>query len=540
MSISDDKCPGVAVVSTTGKAENTNHMPAADAGGGPAAADAFAALLPALTACSSDLGLLRSWVAQHGVNTDVVVPDGRGADNRGSPLLIAVECNMPEACAALLGMGADVNYKHPASHGNAPLLRCAEMGYDECLGVLLSDPAARVAELSTNEHKLVLGQNVPQYEAGGRSALLLATEAGQQESVSLLLRHSQGRDLLCCKDSFGRTVLEAAFERAATKEAGSQARQCADEICAALCEAADSDFEITRARLMPDRATAIQRERERNRQLRRRYLVKSHEQRVTEVNRGLEAVRAGYEPRRLHPDIFAPTFPAHALLLEGWGSAVREPVPGTFAFPLLSESHCAKIYAELLHYEATAQSQPELQLPLYTRHDGNLGQLEACGFEPILRAIEAAWRPLVKHYMPTKGECQVYHAFLTRNWVGRDENATFKIHCDKSDLTFNLCLHASEDFEGSSVGFYRDPDGEGSAGATPTECDRIYTHRHRVGHAIMHDGEQFHKTDAITRGTRSSLIVWARLVGTPCGECGSPMGASWLFCKECGKEVAGR
>mgnify|MGYP001983223759 CR=1 FL=1 len=191
--------------------------------------------------------------------------------------------------------------------GNAPLLRCAEMGYDECLGVLLSDPAARVAELSTNEYKLVLGQNVPQYEAGGRSALLLATEAGQQESVSLLLRHSQGRALLCCKDSFGRTVLEAAFERAATKEAGSQARQCADEICAALCEAADSDFEITRARLMPDRATAIQRERERNRQLRRRYLVKSHEQRVTEVNRGLEAVRAGYEPRRLHPDIFAPT-----------------------------------------------------------------------------------------------------------------------------------------------------------------------------------------------------------------------------------------
>merc|ERR1719473_119277 len=116
MSISDDKCPGVAVVSsTTGKAEHMNHMPAADAGGGPAAADAFAALLPALTACSSDLGLLRSWVAQHGVNTDVVVPDGRGADNRGSP----------------------------------PLLRCAEMGYDECLGVLLSDPAAGVAELST-------------------------------------------------------------------------------------------------------------------------------------------------------------------------------------------------------------------------------------------------------------------------------------------------------------------------------------------------------------------------------------------------------
>ena len=114
------------------------------------------------------------------------------------------------------------------------------------------------------------------------------------------------------------------------------------------------------------------------------------------MNHGLEAVRVGYQPLRLHPEIFSPTFPAHALLLQDGGSVVQEPVPGTFAFPLLSESHCAKVYAELLHYETIAQSQPALQLPVYIRHDGNLGQVEACGFEPDLRAIEAVWRPLVK------------------------------------------------------------------------------------------------------------------------------------------------
>ena len=56
--------------------------------------------------------------------------------------------------------------------------------------------------------------------------------------------------------------------------------------------------------------------------------------------------------------------------------------------------------------------------------------------------------------MPDVGAFECYHAFVTRNFVGRDQNATFKMHCDKSDLTFNLCLHASEDFEGSTVGFY--------------------------------------------------------------------------------------
>mmetsp|Transcript_37620 Transcript_37620/g.58732 ORF Transcript_37620/g.58732 Transcript_37620/m.58732 type:complete len:557 (-) Transcript_37620:65-1735(-) len=506
----------------------------------------FDTLLTALSDCEepdSTVVPLEEWAAKHGVNNDVII---HPQDNRGSPLLIACECDLPAACRTLLRMRADANYRHPGGHGNSPLLRCAEVGYDKILEVLLSQPELNVSELTTKEYKLVLSQNIPQYEAGGRSALLLAVEATRPECVALLLRHAASEILLKSRDSFGRTPLEAAFEVAATKPEGSQPRRDADEICYAVCKAAGLDFESCRGKFLTDKETALARERKRQKELRRRFLTKSHLKRIGEVQRGLAAVNAGYTQLRLYPEIFVPDFPEDTLLINGknqheqWSKWLQEPVPGTFSFPLLTREHCSKIYNELMHYEKIAQSRPELGLPLYVRHDGNMGQLESCGFDPILRAIEAVWRPLVKHLWPSKGDCELYHAFLTRNWVGRDENATFKIHCDKSDLTLNLCLHASDDLQGSTVGFYNDRSGEGSAGSAPEEVDRVYTHKHRVGNAIMHDGEQFHKTDAITCGTRCSLILWARRVGLPCSSCGAAIGATWLFCKACGHEVPGR
>ena len=70
------------------------------------------------------------------------------------------------------------------------------MGYDDCLKVLLADPNLDVATCVSREYKLFLGQNVPQYEAGGRSPLLLAIEEGREEAVKMLLEHDEGRQLL--------------------------------------------------------------------------------------------------------------------------------------------------------------------------------------------------------------------------------------------------------------------------------------------------------------------------------------------------------
>ena len=103
----------------------------------------------------------------------------------------------------------------------------------------------------------------------------------------------------------------------------------------------------------------------------------------------------------------------------------------------------------------------------------------------------------------------MYHAFLVRNWLGRQ--ASYKIHCDKSDLTINVCLHRSDDLEGSTVGFYSPPNGgQGGVSDPPTADDRIYTYHHALGRMVFHDGTSWHKTDDSTRGTRGSIIIWAR------------------------------
>ena len=74
----------------------------------------------------------------------------------------------------------------PAStHAKAPLLRAAELGELGCLRALLAQPGLDVG-CATVDYKLVLGQNIPQYEAGGRSALLLAVEALRPDAVALL------------------------------------------------------------------------------------------------------------------------------------------------------------------------------------------------------------------------------------------------------------------------------------------------------------------------------------------------------------------
>ena len=82
-------------------------------------ASAFAQLYEALASCEEgDQEPLQGFVRAHGPNTDVTVLDHEGAaaagDNRGSPLLIACELDLPAAAAALLGLGADPNYRHPS------------------------------------------------------------------------------------------------------------------------------------------------------------------------------------------------------------------------------------------------------------------------------------------------------------------------------------------------------------------------------------------------------------------------------------------
>lgn len=247
--------------------------------------------------------------------------------------------------------------------------------------------------------------------------------------------------------------------------------------------------------------------------LRARCLLAQQQTEAECKARGLAEIAARYVPR--HARLYASSAPlelAPTPLL----THVAEPVDGVLAFPLLSRASCAMLWEELHAYEAAAAQCTSL--PLHVRHDGNLGKLEEIGFEPALRAIEAAIAPVLAARLRVQhggdggdsGGFEVYHAFLTRNFVGRASNATFKMHCDKSALTINVCLHASDDVAGSTVGFYQLGEDDEPTSVPEDPKHRVYTHAHDVGTAVVHDGRQWHKTDPILRGTRGSLICWAR------------------------------
>jgi hypothetical protein len=254
------------------------------------------------------------------------------------------------------------------------------------------------------------------------------------------------------------------------------------------------------------------------------FFLRVHQQKQKEKSekfqKGLERVTKHYAPK--HSEVYMDhwLFSKHLTLpMEAWTQqdlgllekvGVTEPVRGTFSFPFVSEQFASKLYEELMHYEETSRNTNGL-IPLYRRHDNNFGSLEHCGFQPFMTNVESVWRKFLANLLPGYENAVVTHAFLVRNTVEGDETvASFKIHRDTSDLTFNLCLHASEGFEGSTVGFYTPAANAEESDAPPTEVERVYTHVHKLGHAVVHDGTQWHKTDGIKKGVRASLIIWAR------------------------------
>lgn len=118
-----------------------------------------------------------------------------------------------DAVSALLDLGADVNYRHPAPHGDTPILHCAQQGYTECLAAMLRRPEIDLESQVTRDFKIFLGQAVPQYEAGGRSPLLLAAVNNRLAAVRLL--KAARPEWLTTRDSFGRLPIDAVLDRVA-------------------------------------------------------------------------------------------------------------------------------------------------------------------------------------------------------------------------------------------------------------------------------------------------------------------------------------
>jgi hypothetical protein len=236
-----------------------------------------------------------------------------------------------------------------------------------------------------------------------------------------------------------------------------------------------------------------------------------------------EVVAKNYHRRESHSAAYTKNFQAPGALwtldpgvrenLDAMEICVQEPLPGVLVLPLFSPEFCELLWQELHHYETCARDNPELKLPLDVRHDGNWGNLQQCGFQPLLDAVQELIQPLLKAKFPHFGRVRCHHAFLSRHSVERqrfDTAATFKTHRDKSQLTINICLHKTADVVGSGVSFF--------TGNSPKDCSIpgdeyiSYRHDHTPGYAVIHDGRQWHRTEPIESGHRGSLIVWAESV----------------------------
>jgi len=352
---------------------------------------------------------------------------GKQLVNMGRPVYIAVVRDQSQAVGHLIKAGADVNCVHPV-HGDTCLLHASQNGYDECLQVLLKSKALKPTSHLTIDRKIFLGQGMPQWEEGGQCALMVAACNGRVEAVKLLLlRNDALEHWMTCSDTFGRTALQATFDSIALCKEGAKLDDFKAIARLLLQQKGVENIETELTSSIPDCAEAEERQRERILAVRARCLAAEQTRKDAERRRGLEAIAEHYAP--LHPETMDVT--AIHSASSGGTAIVSEPLPGVFSFPLLSADMCRKVWEELHHYESTACNNPAWDLPLRVRHDGNLGDLQDCGLQPLLDVVLASCRPILQQHMPDLGEVEAYHAFVTRNYEGREENATFKMHCDK-------------------------------------------------------------------------------------------------------------
>eukprot|EP00536_Pseudo-nitzschia_multiseries_P005430 jgi/Psemu1/65084/estExt_Genemark1.C_1010084 len=128
-------------------------------------------------------------------------------------------------------------------------------------------------------------------------------------------------------------------------------------------------------------------------------------------------------------------------------------------------------------------------------------------------------------------ELRLDNAFC-KHYDSNQWDTTGKLHMDPSDITVNMCLHKSEDAEGSYVLFHgtkrlrnvdvegatgsgagggsnnNDDDEDDSPGTTPgAGGDDRFLVSQEPGYATIHFGDHPHETTRLRRGTRTNVIV---------------------------------
>ncbi|XRB23942.1 2-oxoglutarate and iron-dependent oxygenase domain-containing protein 2 [Pseudoscourfieldia marina] len=114
-------------------------------------------------------------------------------------------------------------------------------------------------------------------------------------------------------------------------------------------------------------------------------------------------------------------------------------------------------------------------------------------------------KPLAASLLPQYGAFTVdgAHAFAISYAVGEDVD--LDRHMDESEVTVNVCLSDSTEYQGADLYF-------GSIRDDPNDRNRheeeVWRMAHRAGVAVIHAGQHWHGVDRLTHGRRSNFVVW--------------------------------
>ena len=189
--------------------------------------------------------------------------------------------------------------------------------------------------------------------------------------------------------------------------------------------------------------------------------------------------------------------------------------PGIFSFPCFTDEFCQMILEEVRHYQ---QSDLPERPPNSMNNYGLV--LNEIGMMPLFtEMLSHVMSPLAARLFgnekdrvaslkgqPTIGnwggsQLDTHHTFVVQYAVENDKN--LDMHIDECDITFNIGLTESPDFEGNQLAF---------CGMYDADDHRRHqlTYSHVRGQCVVHCGKQRHGALDIEHGERASLIMWTK------------------------------
>jgi len=224
-------------------------------------------------------------------------------------------------------------------------------------------------------------------------------------------------------------------------------------------------------------------------------------------------VKLHYKPLHRHvytlkEDIFVPSF-LEAIRLNTTSSLrkiLTEEQPGIYSFEMLESNFCNEFLDEIVSYESWCEKEKlAVQAPNSMNNYGVI--LDDLGFSPFLKEL------MTKYVSPLSGilfkdaggdTLDENHGFIVEYAMKKDTSLGF--HTDDSEITLNVCL--GKNFTGGTLYFAGIREHEYMQ--SPSLQNGHIEIMHKIGRAILIQGQQMHGANDITSGERYNLIMWCK------------------------------